>query len=1049
MSAISRLVNVAWTWFKWTVLLAIVGGVAAVPYVHSQLNDEIRRHVERLLANHYGNLGVIIRSARLVSGEGIELRGLSIFEPGASGPQAELLYVDEIFFHCSTELTELLSGDIDLRQAVFRRPTLRTTKRTDGTWSAAQLWPMPKFGDRPPITVIENGTLEAIDPFKPSGSTLRLREANLRMTPLETPENVGPFAKKPPLRVQGTAMADYVRQITVDAMIGPNNTAGQNAWSAVGTLDGVELSPELLRTLPIESSSSSVAALETVRAQAQGRFRVQYDSLAANRWDYEVVGSLQRGRVDDPRLPYPLTELRATFRCDPRGCSLSDLNTRMGQCALRLDAARQGHAPDSPWQIRAEARRLQLDARLLSVLPVKYQDEWHKYLPSGEVDLEAQLAFDGKTMRSSAVCKCLNVAFTFHRFPYRLERTTGTIELKNGLIDMKLLAQGDASEVRLVGQFQTNAQPVYGWLEVRSDNMRFDDRLVQALPGKAVDVVRSLHPQGTFRLFYKHWRSPNETTDHRYLHATVAHCNIRFDKFPYPLDEIHGVLEMHDNFWTIRDLEGTNGAGQVTCNGTLQPGDGGYELALNFVGKQVLLEEELRNALSPAARQLWQDLKPQGAVNLATTVRVVPGDPQMKLAVRIEPIGDSVSIEPQYFPYRLDRLHGVFTYADDQVTLEQVRAEHGRTRITGAGRCQLFREGGWRLQLEKMSIDRLAADRDLITAVPERLKKVLADLHLTGAVNLRGGFDLASRGVPGEPFTSGWDVHIDLHQNNADLGLLFENAHGELHLAGTFDGSKLRCTGDARLDSLTYKNWQLTEITGPIWIDDTRVLLGFWADRQREMKPERHMTAKLYSGLMALDGWLLFGPQAPYEFQATLSKGDLRQLTQEAMVGRQRLSGDIYAEVVLRGRGKSLNDLGGRGAVQLRNANIYELPFMVSLLKILSVRQPDLTAFTDSDVNFRVEGEHLYVDRIDFKGDAISLLGKGEMNLNKQIHLTFHSVVGRDRIRVPIVSEVMGGASQQIMLIHAEGTIDEPQLRRETFPGVNQALQQLQAELQR
>ena len=35
------------------------------------------------------------------------------------------------------------------------------------------------------------------------------------------------------------------------------------------------------------------------------------------------------------------------------------------------------------------------------------------------------------------------------------------------------------------------------------------------------------------------------------------------------------------------------------------------------------------------------------------------------------------------------------------------------------------------------------------------------------------------------------------------------------------------------------------------------------------------------------------------------------------------------------------------------------------------------------------------------------------------------------------------------MLIHVDGTLANPQIHREAFPGVNQVLEQLQAELQR
>jgi hypothetical protein len=157
----------------------------------------------------------------------------------------------------------------------------------------------------------------------------------------------------------------------------------------------------------------------------------------------------------------------------------------------------------------------------------------------------------------------------------------------------------------------------------------------------------------------------------------------------------------------------------------------------------------------------------------------------------------------------------------------------------------------------------------------------------------------------------------------------------------------------------------------------------------------------------------------------------------------------VLASVELRGTRRSLNATDGRGTIQLRNADIYELPLMIALLKILSIRPPDTSAFSKSDIDFRIAGTRVLLDRIDFNGDAISLLGKGEMDFQSNINMTFYAMVGRDELRVPIVRDVIGGASQQIMLIHAGGTLQDPNVTSEAFPGVNQALQQFQADLEK
>ena len=69
------------------------------------------------------------------------------------------------------------------------------------------------------------------------------------------------------------------------------------------------------------------------------------------------------------------------------------------------------------------------------------------------------------------------------------------------------------------------------------------------------------------------------------------------------------------------------------------------------------------------------------------------------------------------------------------------------------------------------------------------------------------------------------------------------------------------------------------------------------------------------------------------------------------------------------------------------------------------------------------------------------------MNFDRQIRLVFHAVVGRDDLYVPIVRPVLGLASQQLMLIYADGSLDAPRTRREALPAVRQAVEDLQNDL--
>jgi hypothetical protein len=96
-------------------------------------------------------------------------------------------------------------------------------------------------------------------------------------------------------------------------------------------------------------------------------------------------------------------------------------------------------------------------------------------------------------------------------------------------------------------------------------------------------------------------------------------------------------------------------------------------------------------------------------------------------------------------------------------------------------------------------------------------------------------------------------------------------------------------------------------------------------------------------------------------------------------------------------------------------------------------------------MDFRIEGEHIYFDKLDFHGDAFSLRGNGEMNSqNQKVQATFTATVGRGDLGMPVLQNLFTGASQQLLQVHVGGTLQNPDVRKEAFPGVNQAIQQFQ-----
>jgi hypothetical protein len=213
------------------------------------------------------------------------------------------------------------------------------------------------------------------------------------------------------------------------------------------------------------------------------------------------------------------------------------------------------------------------------------------------------------------------------------------------------------------------------------------------------------------------------------------------------------------------------------------------------------------------------------------------------------------------------------------------------------------------------------------------------------------------------------------------------------------------------------------------------------ADKRLGANPQRPLTGLLYGGRVRGDVTVWIEAAARYFVHAELNGADLARCAQEALAGQHQLSGSVAANVDLSGIGRGTHNLRGNGNVRVENAALYELPVMVALLKTLRGRTPDTNAFNTADLDFRIEGEHAYLKNIVCLGDAINLRGAGELNMDHSVKLTFYPIVGRDESRLPVVDKLLGRASQQIVLIHVDGSLDAPETRTEPFPALAQAFQ--------
>jgi hypothetical protein len=1039
---VKPLADILWSLVRWTLPLTVAAVIVALSLGTQRVGEEVRRQLEARLQERFPTFVVRIRAASLIDGEGILVRDLSLAERGGDG--TPLVSVEEIHLACGTALAELATGEPRITAVRLRRPVVHACRDMDGRWNVATLLEARGGGLGLPVG-IEDATLAVEDRL--GGRRFTLRSIGLALRPAPAPDAADRMA------VSGRVGGDLFERADFEGQLD-----GGGSFTLAGHVEALELSPRLRGLLPGGGLVAESATAVRGRLDLDWRAAGSLTALAAA--SFEAAGRLSGGHLEHAALPMAVNDIRASFTADRNGIACERFEGHSGSTLVRGSGRLAGWDAEADFDLALETERLLVGRHWEPFLPASLASQWSKLLPAGEVDLQARLGRRAGQLSQDIAVRCRNLSLTYYRFPYRVDRTVGTVTYRDGGVSLHLTGLAGGHPVHVEGTLDTTAAGGAGAIEVRGAGMRIDDALLDALPPARADLIRRLRATGTFDFAFRHERHARHPGGSlNTLGIRLAGCTLAYAGFPYPLSNVSGSIHMEGDRWTIRDVSGTNDEGLVRCSGLLEDEpDGGRMLTLHLTGTAVVLEPELRDALPPSMRRIWDDVAPRGNAEFTARIRHRLGTRQTDVELEATPRGDTVSIEPAWFPYRLERLQGRLVWRDGLLRFEGVRGVHARTTVTTEGTCRFLPDGGWHVSFARLTADRFRIDHDVLRALPAGLQRAVAETRLKGLLSVDGALDIHSTAarevtlpdgrtelVPG-PAAAAWDMQLDLQQAAVDAGLPLEHVCGGIRLRGSSDGDTWRSFGDLAIDTATWRGLQLTAIRGPLAIDQAGARFGAPAAGLAEPGSPRRLTARIAGGTLQLDAHVAAGEAGRFTVGLALADVDLARLTADLAAGPTSSRGRLNGAIEVSGARSGSHSFAGRGQVRLRDADLYELPVVVALLKILRVRAPDRTAFSSSLVDFRIEGPRAYLDTIELSGDAISLVGAGEIDLDSNIQLTFRPLMGEAETQLPAMKRFLGGAGGQFMVVHVEGTLAEPVTTTEAFPTLAAAVQKLQAQ---
>ncbi len=1060
----TRLVTTCWALFRGVLLLAVVLVIALGTFVYFRWDDEAHRISAATLNRYCAPFEARVGSTQFAPGRGVTLHNVQIVEPVAWGPARGVLHIEELQVEGAFDLQSLLRGKPIVKRIVAKTPRLAATRQKDGTWNLAGFKPPPAGGQPMPTIELRNATVlltgESGDPKR----SLGLHHVDATIKPSTDDPNR--------IAITATARNTIARSFEVRGEAAKNGSSFDLNYR----VEGVELSRELFGSLYryglMKMPPQPVRGLLSVAGKA---------SLSAGQPMRGTANfELASGEYRWPGIDRPLTEIALAGEATPAGLKIDRGSARWGDASLRFAGQRTGWSLLTPtpmaWRCRVENFDVGSTPRRL--LPARAAQMFDRFRPAGRTDIECDLAYDGRRWAPRATIAVREASFEDgEKFPYRLTNASGQILVNGGVsdqpithdpllgsdFDVQLVGNADGAPVRVTAAFKgvgkPNAGPPsimpLGWADISGNGIPISDRLINAVREEgARDFIHELHPSGRIDASWRAERSdPADPQPRVALRMRLDNCRMHYDRFPYPLSGVTGWIHQRNKQWHFTELQSRDPQGRtiVAGQGSLEPREGTCRFDLRLAGTATPLDQTLFDALPSSAQQAWALMRPRGKIDFVADISRECGQPSPSVRLAMNPHNRDLLIEPPLsesgYRYRLERLDGEFAWAADRLTMRNARAEHGRTQYSANGAWEAMPTGGWKLDLQGLNADRLEFNREFLLAAPAGLRTAIEDLQP------RGGFDLfdsrlevtRAAGIAG-PVEARWRMGINCHQASINPGVPLDGVSGVIRISGANNGATSTIAGELDLDSLFWNDLQLTNVRGPIWADGTDCFLGEGAARKLQATASRPVEAEAYGGQVRLTSWVRHGGQARYSLALGIAGVDVTRLSSEWLGRPEAIDGSLDGNLELHGSGATVYGMTGKGELAVSDAELYELPLFLGLLKTLRNRTPDNTAFNRLETTFTLEGEDILFENFHLLGDAVSLYGNGRANLRREVDLKFGTVVGRNEFTVPVLKAFVSSASQQFLRLHVEGPIDAPRVHREMLPAVGNVLEQLQSE---
>ncbi len=1064
--------------------LAIIGYL----FTAQTAGDQVRRQLRSKLQAHYSHLDVQIRAGRLDKDGLLVLEGVEFWTRPHRQERTgrALLRIGRLDIYTNVQIEKVLAGQMPVQatRIVAHDLTADVWKLPDGSWSPELLWPPLPVEESCPQIDLVNGRVRLhgnSDSIRP----LELHEIDAQMVLAATATAVTTMPGGVSDEAAGNEsnrQAQFQLQATaafVDSLLVQGELIG-GQWTLRGEANKLRMDHRLVEQLPVEPAAwlNDFRSFET---QSDVQLAV---TVSASDWlnpVYRVDCSVHAGRLEHQQLPLPLERLAGQMVFHPQGCEVHWGKAQFGEADLRVVGTMAGWGADATASGRLTADGLLVNERLAQKLPPEMEAAWNRIRPSGPVDIELQWQRQGGHWSSAGNANLRGVDIQPELFPYPVHQLVGSLAFDHQRVTTAgLTGRVGGQTIQIAFDQAIGSSTDAEWLQMAvSGPVAIDSPLLSALtqtgdPTSELETfMRSLAPSGGVHLVAARFERDAAGEMRQSLDLRISGGALRYQPFPYPLYDVRGQVTIHDDWVQLIGFQASNSDNaKIRCDGSFlrmpdgmpHPEDGQWQLALNFLAQELPLDESLRAALSVETREQWDQFSPTGVIEQAT-VRLHNADrwAEPKIVITAQqssrPTIDNrtISLRSAAVPYRLDIVEGAVRFDGNEVRIESLDGRHDSTRIAADGTCRRSETGQWRMDLNVHSGSRLHPDAELIGSLPAEVRGLFQRLQLRGPLSVRGtlGMELPDARQP-EPVVD-WDFNIQLEGNRiGDVGPV-RDLRGEIAVRGVRDGDTVTAEGDIRIDSMHIQQQQVTAIVGPFGVRNDRLYLGESlakmtdsvqtvrsGKRQRQPMPAGQavpVRGQVFGGSASLSGEIVLS-SGEFDVVASLADADLGTVVNRLGQTDTDIRGVAQGQIRLDGVLGAPHLLKGAGSATLAQANLYQLPMLISVFNIARVKPSEAVAFTDGAARFTLYGDTVTFNELRLWGDLIALDGNGTLNRAQEVDLLFNTRVSPQNVW-SWVTQPFGETNYTLMTLNVRGPLASAQVERRGIETVGGNLERL------